>query len=533
MIGVAARPAQLDVVAEFFELFKTPWEVLVPGRKYPVVLSADGRTEPSDAAIALVYAAAQHPVDRCGPDVRSSIAALDASWGEATLPLYKGAATFTEARGGGALTADGGALDYRTSVDGVEVRRIGYDLFAEVEHLLGSGQPESHAHIPTLELHIAFIRQCLKEAAIPFVEIPPRPKHADFICCLTHDLDFYGIRRQRVGRTLVGFALRGTVGTFFDTVRGRRPVDEAIRNVLAVLSLPLVYIGLRRDLWQPFRDYAVADRGHKSTFFLVPFKDRAGVAPAGGVEPRRAVSYGIQDIKDELQDVVSAGCELAVHGIDAWRDAAAGRAERGELASVSDQPRTGVRMHWLYYSADSPRALDEAGFDYDSTWGYNDAVGFRSGTMQAFRPFNTQHLLELPLTIMDSALFYPDRMGLTRDQAASRCAAIVKEARRFGGAVVINWHDRSLAPERQWGRCYGELLNTIEANSGWFATADAAAEWFRWRRAIRFSGDTLSQHITVAAPEVPDGLPPARIAVHGRGVVDETSFAGGNCHLNL
>jgi hypothetical protein len=134
---------------------------------------------------------------------------------------------------------------------------------------------------------------------------------------------------------------------------------------------------------------------------------------------------------------------------------------------------------------------------------------------------------------MDSAMFYADRLGLSREEAIASCAAMVKQARRFGGALVINWHDRSLAPERQWGRCYRELLDEIEASGGWFLTAGEAVEWFRWRRAIRFSGDTLSQQITIHAPEVPPGLPPARVTVHGRSSIDETSFAGGACDLNL
>ena len=40
-------------------------------------------------------------------------------------------------------------------------------------------------------------------------------------------------------------------------------------------------------------------------------------------------------------------------------------------------------MHWLYFDriAGAARA---AGFTYDSTWGYNEAVGYRAGTSQVF-----------------------------------------------------------------------------------------------------------------------------------------------------
>ena len=125
-----------------------------------------------------------------------------------------------------------------------------------------------------------------------------------------------------------------------------------------------------------------------------------------------------------------------------------------QLTSLTAQPTAGVRMHWLYFDADSPRQLEAAGFDYDSTWGYNDAVGYRAGTSQVFRLAGTK-LMELPLSIMDSALFYPRRMGLTDREAMQLCRRIVANARRFGGTVVINWHDRSLAPERSGAAAIG------------------------------------------------------------------------------
>ncbi len=41
MIGVIADPSEHDVVREFFELFKTPWEFYRRDRHYEVMLCAD------------------------------------------------------------------------------------------------------------------------------------------------------------------------------------------------------------------------------------------------------------------------------------------------------------------------------------------------------------------------------------------------------------------------------------------------------------------------------------------------------------
>jgi hypothetical protein len=370
---------------------------------------------------------------------------------------------------------------------------------------------------PTLELHIALLRQQLQTAGVSFVEIPPRPHGYDFICCLTHDIDFCGIRRHGFDRTLAGFVVRASFGTLVDVLRGRRPLSDAARNFAALASLPFVYLGLARDFWHPFADYARAEQGRRSTFFLVPFKGRPGLGPDSTVNAARAVPYGVGEIWNDVKRAASRASEFAVHGIDAWRDAVAGRAEMLELTALTGEQAAGVRMHWLYFNRESPRQLEAAGFSYDSTCGYNEAVGYRAGTSQVFRLPSTNTLMELPLSIMDSAMFFPGRMNLTHAEASDRCGRIVAQARHFGGTVVINWHDRSLVPERLWGRFYQELLDQIgHGERAWFSTAGQAVDWFRWRRSIRFSADG-SGRVTVKASEPVSNIPPALLQIHRAG----------------
>ena len=512
MIGVALNPTDLQTAEEFFELFKTPWERAVPKRKYPVVLSTNGCIENLEADLFLVYGSGETAVERsAGMALDQLKGPVDVEWGESTFPIYGHLAAFDAGVGAHTVTAGRKAVDYRHRVGNRSVWRIGYDLFHETRHLLTHGQPALQASTPTLELHIALLRHVLLESGVPFVEIPPRPDGYDFICCLTHDVDFFGIRRHKFDRTLAGFVARASLKTLADLVRGRRPLVQAARNWMALLSLPLVFLKLVPDFWRPFDDYARVEEGSRSTFFLVPFKGRPGIAPDGTVDAARAVSYQVSEIREEMSKAAGRGSELAVHGIDAWRDADAGRAEMRQLTSLTGQMTAGVRMHWLYFDADSPRRLEAAGFDYDSTWGYNDAVGFRAGTSQVFRLPASENLMELPLSVMDSALFYSARMGLVHKDALQRCVRIVATAKRFGGTLVINWHDRSLAPERLWGRFYRKLLEAVTSESRvWFATGREAVDWFRWRRSIRFTHETNSGIVTVAASaprgEMPAGL---------------------------
>jgi hypothetical protein len=238
----------------------------------------------------------------------------------------------------------------------------------------------------------------------------------------------------------------------------------------------------------------------------------------------------MSDVRDELRTAIAGGAEIAVHGIDAWRSADHGRAELDELRATTGQDSAGVRMHWLYFSKESPRALEGAGYTYDSTWGYNETVGYRAGTSQVFQLPGTR-LMELPLSIMDSALLFPGRMGLAVADALERSGAIVENAHRFGGTVVVNWHDRSLAPERLWGDCYARLLDDIGAEGrAWFAGAGEAVGWFQWRRAIRFAvGDgSVTTTACPAAGSMPGGVLQVHRSDRASGASIETHrLAGG------
>ena len=145
--------------------------------------------------------------------------------------------------------------------------------------------------------------------------------------------------------------------------------------------------------------------------FVIPFKNYPG-KNSHGLAPRfRAARYGARDIADTIGKIMAAGCEVGLHGIDAWLDSSRGREELEEIRRLTGVSEIGVRMHWLYYDQQSPVALEQAGAAYDSTIGYNETVGYRAGTTQAYKPLPATRLLELPLHVMDTALFYPSLPG--------------------------------------------------------------------------------------------------------------------------
>ena len=349
------------------------------------------------------------------------------------------------------------------------------------------------------------------------VEIPPVPDGYQCIVCLTHDVDHPSIRQHKWDHTTFGFLYRAVFGSFRNLMRGRITIRDLVTNWGAAVKLPLVHLGLAKDFWREFDDrYLELEKGLPSTFFVIPFKDRSGKNSDGPVAEFRAARYAAQDIADAMRKLLAAGCEIGLHGIDAWLDSAAGREELEEIHRLTGVSEIGVRMHWLCYDQHSPVALEQAGAAYDSSIGYNETVGYRAGTTQAYKSLAASHLLELPLHVMDTALFYPAYLDLSPQQARTLLGQLVDNVVSVGGCLTINWHDRSIAPERLWQASYRDLIEDLKSRGAWFATAGQAVSWFRQRRSVVFERDATEPNAVRAriAPGQDDNLPGLRLRIH-------------------
>jgi hypothetical protein len=478
IIGVVCNPDERPLVQEFFELFKTPWEFYQPERHYDVVLSTQLSLDEIRAKLLIVYNSSSE-LTREG---------VYLEYQGATFPVYGAVKVFKSANE--ALVRLHGtdeAVVMESARHPMRVLHVGYNIFREVDYLLTSGQPERNALSPTVDVHIAMLRNWILSSGIPVVEIPPTPAGHDFMACVTHDVDFIRIRDHKFDHTALGFAYRASIGSIRDWANGKMSRTKCLANLKALLSLPAVYAGLSKDFWaEDFERFLELEEDVKATYFFIPFKDTPGENVANRHPNRRAAAYDVASERPLLQKLLQRGHEVGVHGLDAWHSAEKGHDERRKIELAADRSADGIRMHWLCFGQSSPQTLEQAGFQYDSTMGYNSAVGYRAGTTQAFKPTGVQRLLELPLHLQDTALFYPGNMELSEDEAWNVCQTLLDNARKHGGVLTLLWHTRSLAPERQWGDIYARLLDELRRRRAWFGTASQVIEWFRIRRAACF-----------------------------------------------
>jgi hypothetical protein len=525
MIGVVANEAEHRVVAEFFELFKTPWEFHRPGAHYDILICSNSMVPKNNARLLFLYGAQRQAFEECRSIRTSSASRHDfLSFRGERMPIY-GSCLLFNSPGNEVVIHERTKSAAAVSVasDDQLVVRLGFDLFQEVRYLLTQGQPTEFAGIPTLDLHISLLREVIVSSEVPLVEILPVPAGHRFIVCLTHDVDHPRVRYHKCDHTMFGFLYRALIGSVIDFCRERRSLQQVATNWKAALSLPLVFAGVVKDFWNQLDQYLELERDLASTFFVIPTERSPGVDSRGRTKAKRASRYALADIAEDLKKLLSANREIAVHGIDAWRDSARGRGERERVQKITGTTETGVRIHWLYFDSQAPLTLEKAGFSYDSTVGYNETIGYRAGTAQVFKHPDVDHLLELPLHIMDTALFYPSYMNMSDDRARAAMLPLIENVTRFGGVLTINWHDRSLGPERLWGDVYVSLLNNLRARKPWFATAAQTVSWFRNRRETSFDSATRDGRNIRVQPannrlaNNAGNVPPLVVRVHNRG----------------
>ncbi|WP_321504142.1 hypothetical protein [uncultured Methanoregula sp.] len=392
----------------------------------------------------------------------------------------------------------------KADVDGYTDNLIdleGNDCFKKISMLLNTGEP--HLHEPVCEMLLDKLRQDLKKYTL-LVEIPPVPFGHPYLVALTHDVDVTSVRECRI--LTAGYA-----------------AYQCFRqgNFRAGLRLACARLGIGSDPWVLFLRWKTleSELGVRSTFFFVPKKDDPGVR----AHQYRPVRYDID--RDTLNRLTRDGWEVGVHGLDNWADAEAGKRERDTVGNEA----AGNRTHWLLFDEKSWSLLEQAGYSYDTTFGYNDDAGFRAGTLQAYRPDGTDNLLELPLHIQDIGLFgkscwAPAAGGwekmpclhLSESGAAGRCNRILDFAGRYGGAVTFLWHYENITPPKDWSGLYKDLVNRAKTDGAWVTTAGNVVAWFRMRRQARISCTHGDGMITISTENIPTGgsLPPLTLRIH-------------------
>ena len=298
---------------------------------------------------------------------------------------------------------------------------------------------------------------------------PRWPGGAKFALFLSHDVDKIRDREPFYALAALNHIRRMILGSERGSVR------LALRRLARALLAPK----------PPELDFQTildveARHGFRSTFFVLH--------DVGG--RRRGARYALTDpaLRRIVEMIRAAGGEIGLHGgYYRLNQAAAYRESRDLLRRDLGVEAVGIRNHFLRHTgADTWRAQETAGFRYDSTFGFSDRVGPRDGRLSPFFPLAPETgaprgILELPLTVMDVALFL--KHGPEGEAALAAAWAAIEPVIAAGGLVTLLWHNDCFnEPEyREWQWTYERLLERLAARSPWCATGAEIHDWWRSR----------------------------------------------------
>ena len=426
---------------------------------------------------------------------------------------------------------------------GLRLKMLPFNLGLEATRFLMEGREfrEKRIDEPLLDLMLEEIRQVLRKEVRNYLECPPIPWGYSYALTLTHDIDILSLKEMPVARTFLGYFYRSSLVNWKRWRSGKVQTSEFFLTLWEMVRTWGAKLGLGHDVWQralPMLLDLEKRLGVRSSLYFMPFPRKAGILPdalrqdtsgsqqdlpASGVvrqsvsaPANRASFYDIAEQRSLLRRLEENGWEAGVHGIDAWRDSQEAGAEYGRISQLIGQTKIGVRMHWLYFkSPESFKALEEGGFLYDSTFGFNEVAGFRAGTLQPYHPLNCQTLWELPLHIQDGALMGEEHLDLNREEAFKRAKPLLAWAKRCGGAVSLLWHNQSFTAPRFWGEVYERLIAQGKADGAWIAIPRDVLRWFELRRRCRASLRIDGTHWQVSSKLSSDRqIPPVRLRLH-------------------
>jgi hypothetical protein len=187
------------------------------------------------------------------------------------------------------------------------------------------------------------------------------------------------------------------------------------------------------------------------------------------------------------------GWELGFHpGMRTYADAQAYEEENSHMARIQTERARGGRQHGLRFQVPHTwRFWEDAGFLYDSTFGFAEHEGFRAGLCAPFRPFDLlenrrMNLWELPLTVMDCTL---DRYrGLDAAAAKTAVQALWSTVKARHGVFVLLWHNNYFGRNNvgDYHDVFADLVETAIQDGATVAPAiDAIKMWERHARLIQ------------------------------------------------
>lgn len=314
---------------------------------------------------------------------------------------------------------------------------------------------------PIVNKHILILDKLIKKLHnidnTPLIQKCHWPKNKEFAICLTHDVDIVKFKKSDIFN----------LNKIMDFIKGTNPY------------------------WQ-FEKIIKLEKGYnfKSTFFFCTEK-KHNFDPNYSLKEKRIVNV--------IKFIVKEGYEIGLHlSYLSYDNEKMMETEKRELNNIIDD-KIGVRTHFLRFRVPNTWVFeDKSGFYYDSSLGYSNHTGYRSGFCWPYNPYAISsekelRLFELPLSVMDSALFEEHK---TPKDAFNALKKMFQNVQKFNGVIVMNWHQRVFNEKyfNGWSFVYEKCLDYFQEKKAFVGPARDIIEWIVKRNFVVVS-DMANQNL--------------------------------------
>lgn len=257
-----------------------------------------------------------------------------------------------------------------------------------------------------------------------------RSKFNPFCFFLTHDID--RVSYYHIYETILKIY-------YFLNIRTSPYNRKTTRKLMLDSLIQTVNIFRRHDPFWNFDFLMEVERKNnfRSTYFFLD-KDQLHVDSR--------YRYSDKKIKKLITKLIAKNHEIGVHGtVRSGLDPISSVHNKMKLEKSAGIQIHGIRQHFLKLRNPETFIIQQnAGFIYDTTYGFAEHEGFRNSYCHPFKPYDFKNdimldIWEIPLNAMDGTMFY--YRDLTFRQINETIDELLAEITKFNGVFTLLWHN--------------------------------------------------------------------------------------------
>lgn len=285
-----------------------------------------------------------------------------------------------------------------------------------------------------------------------------------FAIYLSHDIDDIYISRKQVIRSLFPYPFHRYKLGFKKFISSYYKKQKPYLNFKEIIKIEKKY------------------NATSSFFFLASEKDIFGD------------KYKLDDIQNEISYILDQECEIGLHtGFFSYNNIDKIKQEKAKLEEITNKNVVGVRNHIFRFNIPNTwKLLAQAGFEYDSTFGYYDMIGFRNGICHPFKPYDLNEnkiidIIEIPPCIVDVSLF--SYMKCNAAKSWIYIKNLIDAVEKLGGVLTILWHNWTFSYPvsyaglfgKEWTKLYEKILEYSYKKNAWLTDGKNISDFIGFR----------------------------------------------------